>query len=260
MISFLRLLPSLNRIISGFNVINFSLPSLELIRKYLEIRPAKKYNETINEFEYLDADKISVSYNHVTVFKNFNIKIEKGSVVVISGPSGSGKTTLLERLIGLVPPDSGKVVVNGKINCSIQNEDWRRRLGYLGQQSYIFNGTIKDNIVLNRKFDLDLYDKTLKICLLDGLAESRASSSEFIGEEGNKLSGGQRQRVSLARVLYANPEIIILDEPTSAIDNKSSLKIIDNLRNAYSDKTILVIDHRGHFASLADHNVNLGKT
>ena len=104
MISFLRLLPSLNRIISGFNVINFSLPSLELIRKYLEIRPAKKYNETINEFEYLDADKISVSYNHVTVFKNFNIKIEKGSVVVISGPSGSGKTTLLERLIGLVPP------------------------------------------------------------------------------------------------------------------------------------------------------------
>ncbi len=256
MVSFLRLLPSINRITSSINVLAFSLPSLDLLRQYYFLETAQKYSEDINDFKTIDVDQLSIHYGQHKLITDLTFQIRKGDKIVISGPSGCGKTSLLERLIGLIPPDAGSVKINNSLKVDSENTDWSKRIAYLGQNSYVFNSSIRDNVVVGREFDATAYRKIIDICHLAQISMSDENSTASVGEDGNRLSGGQKQRVNLARVLYENPEIIILDEPTSAIDNETALSILKRIKSEFNDKTIIIIDHRKHFMPIATLTIN----
>ena len=167
-------------------------------------------------------------------------------MVGLIGSSGAGKTTVADLLLRLFRPNSGKILLDGKDIEEINIKSWRKKIGYVSQDVFLLNDTIKNNI----KF----FDKSVSSEDIANAVEA-ASARDFIqklpdglntivGERGIKLSAGQRQRIALARVLARNPEILILDEATSALDNKSELLVQGAIENLKGKVTVLAIAHR----------------
>lgn len=187
--------------------------------------------------EYKD---ISKSYDEKVLMNNFNMKIEKGEFIVIIGSSGCGKTTLLKMINGLITPDKGSVLVNGK---DISNEDMikvRRKIGYCIQGSMLFpHMNVYDNIAYVPTIsgtDEETIDKavheTLKLVNLD---------DEYLKHLPNELSGGQAQRVGIARALASSPEILLMDEPFGAIDAITRAQLQKNIKEIHKETGITII-------------------
>jgi ATP-binding cassette subfamily B protein len=191
---------------------------------------------------------VSFSYGtRVDVFENFNLTVKKGELTAIIGESGSGKTTLAAILQKLYPLKSGKILI-GDFNVNyINNQSLKNIIGTVPQQLNLFSGTVTENIALG-EFEPDL-QRIVNICTMLGMLpfieKMPAGFNTHIGENGASLSGGQRQRLAIARALYKNPEILILDEATSSLDSESESFVqqtIQNLKN--QGKTIIIIAHR----------------
>lgn len=177
---------------------------------------------------------------------DLSFSIPKGSSVALVGLSGAGKSSVLDLILGLQRPTKGEILVDAQLLHSFSQESWRRKIGVVSQDTFIFNGTIEENI---RFGDLDASDADLL------KAAELAGASEFIshlperfktvtGERGYKLSGGERQRIALARALLRNPEILVLDEATSNLDSCSEEMIQNSLAIMGKSKTLIVVAHR----------------
>ena len=178
--------------------------------------------------------------------KNINLRIDQGDFVAIVGPSGGGKSTLVDTILGVLEPTIGEVELSG-VNPLTAHKTWPGKTAYVPQQITIFDLSLAQNVALGvpiGEIDLKLVNSCLEQAQLSELGKSRNGLDFELGERGNKLSGGQRQRIGIARALYTNPRLIILDEATSSLDVETEKAISDSIISLKKNKTIVVIAHR----------------
>jgi subfamily B ATP-binding cassette protein MsbA len=182
----------------------------------------------------------------VPVLKDINLMAPAGGSIALVGPSGSGKSTLISLVAAFHRPTSGEIFVDGKPLGDLRLHDYRRHLGIVPQDSFLFAESIYDNIALgNPKATREQVLRAAKIAHVDQFAESFTEKYDtIVGERGVKLSGGQKQRVAIARAIVANPRILILDEATSSLDSESEALIQDGLNALMHGRTTFVIAHR----------------
>ena len=185
--------------------------------------------------------------NQNFLINNFNEKISLGSVVGITGPSGSGKTTLINLITGFFNPKNGKILMNGK-NVGQSKSLWMDSIGYVGQDVYLLDESIKKNIafgVNENEINIEKINYAIRIARLDETIQTLKDGIEtVVGDRGVRISGGQKQRIGIARAIYRDPKIMILDEATSSLDNKLELEIISSLIQNKKDMTIVMVAHR----------------
>ena len=185
--------------------------------------------------------------------RDLSFKIQPGQKVAILGKMGSGKSTVARLLAGLYEPDSGSILVDGVDIRQIDPADIRRNIGFMLQETWLFSGTIKENIQMGFTEYND--DHILKVATLSGVDEfvkrNPSGYDFYLKERGEGLSGGQRQSINLARALLHHPSTLILDEPTSSMDQATEKVVIDNLTDWLGPKTLIAITHRNSLVRLA---------
>ena len=179
----------------------------------------------------------SETNKRLDILRNFNIKIHIGKITQIIGHSGSGKTTFLDLLAKLYRPNKGEILFDEKNINKINDEIIRKKIGYVTQNCSLFEGSVKENIILDKSLVKRKLTEIMDICDLQNI-----KSNKLITDGGKNLSGGEVKRISLARVLYQDPEIIFIDETFASIDEKSEKKIINKLRKKRF--TVILISHR----------------
>ena len=180
------------------------------------------------------------------ILKNINLLIEKGKSIAIVGPSGSGKTTITNLIARLYDVDKGSIKID---DIDIRDLDLfllRKNIGIVSQDSYMFNGTIKENLLYAKEdaSESELIDACKKANIYDFINNLPERFDSFVGNRGLKLSGGEKQRLSIARALLKNPNILILDEATSSLDSISESLIQDAIENLIKSRTSIIIAHR----------------
>ena len=180
------------------------------------------------------------------VLHGISLEAAPGTVTALVGPSGSGKSTIISLLCAFHKPDSGQVLVDGIDLATVRLGDYRTQLGVVLQESFLFDGTIQENVQFSRPLASEAEVlEACRIARVDEFAERFPERYEtIVGERGVKLSGGQRQRISIARAILANPRILILDEATSSLDSESEAMIQEGLSYLMRGRTTFVIAHR----------------
>ncbi len=192
-------------------------------------------------------DRVSFSYDGVhPVLKNICLHARPGTVTALVGPSGAGKSTIIELIAGFHAPSEGAIFIDGVDLATVELTSYRAHLGVVLQDSFLFDGSIRDNVAFSRPESSEV--EVIEACRLAGVNEFvdrlEKGYETLIGERGVKLSGGQRQRLSIARALLANPKILILDEATSSLDSESESYIQQGLAYLMQGRTTFVIAHR----------------
>ena len=241
-----RMLPSVNRIMHSYNQIKFNKHSLEIVHSDIFYEVEDIGDEEIEFKREIKLEHISFAYiENKYILKDINLTIKKGEKVAFVGESGSGKSTLVDIIIGLYRPNSGKIYIdNRELNLS-NIKSWRKKIGYIPQSIYLFDGTVAQNVAMGGEIDKEKMIRVLKQAnIWDFLKEHHQGLDTFVGEGGVKLSGGQKQRVAIARALYFEPEVLVLDEATSALDSETESKIMEEIYRVSQDKTLIIIAHR----------------
>ena len=244
-----RIMPSLNSLSTSYQKIKFGSPALSTIYEALKDRNVQDVyftNDKIQNFKFkkqLLLKEISFTYpfEKKPVFQDINLKIKKGEIIGIIGDNASGKSTLIDLICGLLKPSAGKIIIDDEelINVSA----YQKIIGYVNQQIYLIDGNIKSNIAFGiNEEDINL-DKIKKVMSITGL-DSSLNENNFIRENGKNISGGQKQKIAIARALYDDPEILILDEATSAMDTNAEKDFTEIVFQQKIDKTIIIISHR----------------
>ena len=260
----LRLLPSSNRIIASLQVMRVAKPTLDLISEELikcnqENEPRNSLPKKITSLKKLVSFK-NIGYVYpkaiVPALVDISLDIKIGSVIGIIGQSGSGKTTLINILTGLLKPASGMVIVDG-VDITDSLFELRKFIGYVPQNIFLIDDTLKRNIafgIADSEINDDHLSNVIRIAQLDNVVDNLSEGvNTNIGERGVKLSGGQKQRIGIARALYNNPSILILDEGTSALDIETEKYIMSAVANLKGKITIILVAHRYstlHFCDL----------
>jgi ABC-type multidrug transport system fused ATPase/permease subunit len=256
-----KILPSMNRIIANIQTLKYGMNSVELIAKDLKLDTDKKLSENFKfkrkKFKnQLTFRKVSFSYGDKQSFfiNKVSLDIKKGQSVGLIGSSGSGKTTLLDLIIGILKPNSGDILLDNKLS-DLSVAEWLSEIGYVSQFIYLLDDTIENNITFGLgKADKTKLKKVLHTANLSDFVNSLQNKElTIVGERGAKLSGGQRQRIGIARALYRNPSILILDEATSSLDEDTEAKIAKEINKLRGKITIIIVAHRYSAISQCDH-------
>jgi ATP-binding cassette subfamily B protein len=219
-------------------------------------------NELLSTDNSITIDKVSFSYQSQSmppVLKDISLKIPQNRVTAIVGASGSGKTTLMKLLIGNYKPKSGTIKV-GETNLSnINPHYWRSQCGIVMQEGFIFSKTIAENIAISDEtIDKEKLFYAAKIANIQDFVEERpAGFNTKIGQEGSGLSQGQKQRVLIARAIYKNPAYLFFDEATNSLDANNEKTIMENLKEFYKGRTVVIIAHRLSTVKNADQIIVL---
>ncbi len=256
-----RILPSLGRISSYFNQFMFCIPGInETYENFQEVRESdsnlisklndKKRIEKISGFEKkMTIAEITWKYPNAeeTVLEGISMEIKKGQSIAFVGKSGAGKTTLADIILGLLPPQKGRVLIDGVDIKDIPKER-SRIVGFVPQTVNLLDDTVRRNVAFgieDSEIDDDMVWTALEQAQLKDTIENSANGLDTkIGERGIRFSGGQRQRFAIARALYCNPDILILDEATSALDTETETAVMESIEALQGHKTLIIIAHR----------------
>lgn len=250
-----RLMPALQQVYSHLSTLRFSSPALDSVHKDLvgapgTVLPVRVSPEArLSLKESLRLEDVVYAYPKAAspALKGLNLEIRACTTVALVGTTGSGKTTTVDIILGLLRPQSGRLVVDGKPLDDIRA--WQCNIGYVPQSIFLTDDTVAANIafgMVEKDIDMEAVMRAAKAANLHDFV-SRDLPDGYatkVGERGVRLSGGQRQRIGIARALYRDPEMLILDEATSALDNLTEQAVMDAVRNLGHRKTIILIAHR----------------
>jgi ATP-binding cassette subfamily C protein len=199
-------------------------------------------------------DNVSFGYNEKLVLNELNFQLPKGKFIAIVGPSGAGKTTVVDLVIGLLRPNSGEIWIDELPQSQIDIYSWRRMIGYVPQETLLLHDTVLVNVTLGdetiRRRDVE--DALRAAGAWDFVCHLPHGVQTVVGERGGKISGGQRQRIAIARALVKKPELLILDEATTALDPLTEAAICDTIVKLAGDVTILSISHQSAMLEAAE--------
>ena len=209
--------------------------------------------------KHIAFEDVDFGYDDRVIFKHAYVKINKGELVVLLGPSGIGKTTFLDLIVGLVRTKNGQVKIDDVNLEDLDIASWRNKIGYVPQEYVLYNDTVRNNITLNSPGINDAsVQKALELSGASTFVASLPGGLDYVvGERGSLLSGGQRQRISIARALIRKPDLLVLDEPTAALDETSERDLIKTLDDLRGDITVIAVTHRPLLSSIADRILTL---
>lgn len=241
----------LKRLINKNNDLQDALPSADRVVEIFDEKIEQEYydekKELVEQIRTIDFKNLNFKYSDSEnyVLKNINLNVKAGEIIAFVGKSGSGKTTLVNLLARFFNTSEGEILVN---NINIKNiplEKYREKFAVVPQETFLFSGTIRDNISFGRKVSEEEIVTALKMAnAYDFIMEFPNKLDTQVGERGTLLSGGQKQRIAIARALIKNPEIMILDEATSALDSESEKLVQVALDELMKNRTTFVIAHR----------------
>lgn len=249
----------------SFSNINQGLAAGERVLELIDTKPAiinAADAEDLGSFnEGITFRNISFSYGDRLVLDSISLEIKKGKSIALVGPSGGGKSTLMDTIPRFIEPDKGVILFDGKDIGKLKIESLRSQIGFVNQESILFNDTIFNNIAFGKPdATLQEVETAAKIANAhDFIMSTEKGYQTNIGDRGMKLSGGQKQRLSIARAILANPPIMLLDEATSALDTESEKLVQDALNNLMKNRTSVIIAHRLSTIKNADTIVVLDK-
>lgn len=226
---------------------NFAISANKVMEILYEENVEEKGESVPNLQGNVKFDKVRFGYLSFTpVLKDISFEINKGETIGIVGYSGSGKTTLVNLLMKLYEPNSGKIYVDGIDISQVDSYEYRKKLGVVLQETFLFSGTIYDNIVYGNKNAT--YEDVIQVCKManahEFILKKQFGYETRLGNKGEGLSGGEKQRIAIARALLLNPSIFILDEATSSLDTITEKSIQDAINNISKGKTTFIIAHR----------------
>lgn len=253
-----RVLPSVNRILDYYNSMLFVGKAVESIYEAMEDEENIEGEEEINFNHRIALQDIAFAYPEKDkIFDHYNLQIDKGDKVAFVGKSGAGKSTLVDLIIGILKPKEGVILIDGVPLTNDNIRSWRKKIGYIPQDIYLFDGSVGENIAFGRKIDKNRLIEVAKMAKIYDFLQQNDGFDTKVGDGGKQLSGGQRQRIGIARALYHNPDILVLDEATSALDMETEKAIMDEIYKIAEDKTLLVIAHRLSTIERCDKKINV---
>lgn len=273
-IGMVRFIPAFNSVTVSINYLKIFRASVILLSSELKYfknnenklkRYRKDFKKNSNNKNYIYLDKIQFEYkkNEPIFLKTINLEIKKGKKIAIMGKSGSGKSTLLHLITGLLNPSKGNIFFNGK-NIQILKNNWNSKISYVSQNIFLFNSSILNNITMyERKNTIDKKKLilALKISNLDKTIKKLKNGIEtIIGVDSINFSGGEKQRIAIARAVYKFPDVLILDEFTSAIDDETKNVILKGLFSIFKRKNIIIITHDEKVANKCDQLYELNNS
>ena len=253
------LIDPIKNILNMFPKINYLKASLEKILEFMNLKSEeldKNNNFLVGD---LVVKNLDYSYNDYTkILSNINLVIKQNEKVMIRGQSGIGKSTFCKLLNRTYDYSKGTITIGGINIKDYPLKTLRKNVLYLSQNEFLFNDTIRNNIILNKKYDINKFNSIAKICFLEEIIKKKPLRYEtFIDKNFTNLSGGEKQRIILARALYQNAKIIILDESLSEVNIDLERKIINNLKLFLSDKILIYVTHKRH-DDLFDNILTIG--
>jgi ATP-binding cassette subfamily B protein len=251
--------------IQGFQDAKISLERLNEIHEMADEEPIdKEYNHILPQNRGLSLNNLTFRYpgaGNDPVLENINLEIPQGKTTAIVGMSGSGKTTILKLLLRFYEPEKGDIKIGGQSLGNIGFKTWRSHCGVVMQDGFIFSDSIERNISVGDDYpDKDKLSHAIHVAniqdFIDGLPLGLKTK---IGAEGNGISQGQRQRLLIARAVYKNPEYILFDEATNALDANNERVIMDNMKEFFTGRTVVIVAHRLSTVSHADNIILLDR-
>lgn len=254
-----RILPSVNKILQNINMMGYYGHSVEKVYEDLLYHTDYEDNEPCEFACDIELQNVSFGYkDHKPIVKDFNLTIQKGDKIAFCGESGAGKSTLVDLIIGIYKPQSGKILVDGVEITNSNLRSWRKKIGYIPQSIYLFDGSVAENVAFGSEIDEERVKEACKKANIWSFLEEYEGIHTCVGEGGILLSGGQKQRIGIARAIYDDPEILVLDEATSALDSATEARIMDEIYDVAKNKTLLVIAHRINTIERCNRKINLG--
>ena len=247
-----RLMPSVNRLLNAYQNLRYSMPVVETIYSELKYTKCSDLSENqagLHFFNKINLKNINYSYpgSDDLALVNISMEIPHGSTVGIIGPSGAGKSTLVDVILGLLIPQNGEVVAD-EVDIKKNMRAWQNKIGYVPQSIYLTDDTLERNITLGlpqEQIDNEKIKNAVESAQLKSFVENCADGlNTIVGERGVRISGGQKQRIGIARALYHDPEVLILDEATSSLDTSTEADVMRAVTKLHGKKTIIIIAHR----------------
>ncbi len=251
----IRLTPSTSRIASGLAQLRFLYATTEVV--YNELRAIERARPAPTRAPSLPLPfERSIVLEHLSyrypsmpqrAIEDVSLEIPRGHWIGLIGPTGAGKTTLVDLMLGLFVPTAGRILVDG---YDLQDHvvAWQRNIGYVPQDVYLMDDTVRRNVAFglpDHEIDDDLVWRVLRAAEVDNLVRSLPGGLDaIVGERGDRLSGGERQRLGIARALYHDPQVLVVDEGTANLDNETEAEIVRTLAGLRGEKTIIVVAHR----------------
>jgi len=253
-----RMLPGIIRILGHFNSIAFSHHSLQKMYEDYNLETDNEGSEPLNFTKAIRAEGLSFSYlTGGEVIKDVSFEIRAGEKVAFVGESGGGKTTLVDIIIGIYRPLKGNLYIDDVLVDKDNIRSWRSKIGYIPQNIYLFDGTVGENVAFGSEYDEEKITRALKKAKIWDMLEKKEGIHTIVGDRGIKLSGGQQQRVGIARALYNDPQVLVLDEATSSLDNATEAEIMDEIYDASGNKTLIIIAHRLSTVERCDRQIHI---
>lgn len=268
LIIFSRILPLVSSCQQNYQSVLHFLPSVADVESLLKncqkhAEKNKSTADTIHFQEKITFQKITFSYQPKKtplIFENFTSEIPKNKITIITGPSGMGKSTLIDLLTGLFLPTNGQIIIDNTVLTEKNITAWRKNIVYLTQESFLFNGTLRENLCFYNK---NLSDNALWQVIDKVEAhfcyDLKNGLNTRLGDRGLYFSGGEKQRLILARALLMKPKLLILDESTNALDDKTLVSLKKLLKTLKSTLTLVIISHQNSLIDIADNIIDLAK-
>jgi ABC-type multidrug transport system fused ATPase/permease subunit len=246
-----RLLPSAHQFLTSLQSINRNMPILKILVKDLNLGVSDK-SDVVSSSEFfskLEMRNVHFGYSSLNfdALSDVSLSIHRGEAVGFVGQSGAGKSTLVDSLLGLLKPRQGELFVNGS-DIANRLQWWRSRVGYVPQTIFLTDDTLRKNVAFGLPEE-EINDvsvrNAIRLAQLDEFIDSLPEGmNSMVGERGVRLSGGQRQRIGIARALYNNPEVLVLDEATSSLDTETEHGVMQAVQALQGDKTVIIVAHR----------------
>jgi ABC-type multidrug transport system fused ATPase/permease subunit len=256
-----RLMPSANRVLSGVQNMRYGMPVVGMLHAELRDLPptaAPARGQPLRFEDALRMENVTVQYpaGERPALRSVTLEIPRGSAVGFIGSTGAGKSTLVDTLLGLLAPASGRVTVDA-VDIQGNLRGWQDQIGYVPQSIFLTDDTLRRNVafgVPEEQIDDAAVRRVIRAAQLESMvSEFGDGLATFVGERGIRLSGGQRQRIGIARALYHDPAVLVLDEATSSLDTETEREVMETVRALQGDRTLIIVAHRLSTVAHCDH-------